>query len=72
MVNTHSPTTTKIRASTHQQLTVASAFAFFSTFVCKTSEQFGVFQESLIRVNLNKDVPTLWRVSGLPIASKPK
>ena len=72
MVNPHFPTATKIRSSTRQQPSVASAFAFFSTFVCKTSERSDLFQDSLMRVNLNKDVPTLWRVSGLPNPIKPK
>ena len=53
MVNPHSPTATKICASTLQQSAVASAFTFFSTLVCKTSECSGMFQDSQIRVNLN-------------------
>ena len=72
IVDPHSPTETGIRAITIQKLAVASAFALFSTFVCNTSEHSGVFQDSRIRVNLNKDVPTLWRVSGPLKPSKPK
>ena len=72
MVNPHSPTATGIRVRTHQQSAVAFAFAFFYTFVCKTSERSGVFQDSQIQVNINKYIPTLWRVSVLPNPSKPK
>ena len=72
MVYPHSTTATEVRARNLQQLSVASAFTFFSTFVCKTSACSGVSQDSQIRVNLNKDAPTLWCVSGLPNWSKPK
>ena len=66
MVDPHSPTATKIYDSTRQHSAVAAAFPFFSTFVCKSSKRSGVFQDSQIRVNLNKDVRTL------PSSSKPK
>ena len=72
MVDPHSPTATKVRSRTLQKLEVASAYAFLSTFVCKTSKRSSVYQDSWIRVNLNKDVPTLWHVSGIlnPIEHK--
>ena len=72
MVDPHSPTATEILASTRQQSAFAAAFAFFSTLVCKTSERSSMFQDSRIRVNLNKDVQTIWRVSGISNSSKPK